>query len=346
MTNGMRQATIAATFESWQVAARALLRDGVSPDQVVWIEGTGAGVDETATGVPRETTRVPRQFVELARRAARHPDPGRWRVLYAVLWRLVHERRDLLTVTDDTDVRALQALAGELSDAPGPLKGAERRRDGDPVPWALAPPDAATSAAPFVPRDGGLAALREAAARCTGCDLYRHASRTVFGMGPDDARVVLVGEQPGDQEDLKGAPFVGPAGEVLDRALVEVGLARDRVYVTNAVKHFKFERRGRRRIHQTPRAPELNACRPWIEAELRVIAPEVVVCLGATAARALIGPSFRLMQERGRFLETRWARKTIATLHPSAVLRGEDEETQRRLYGMLVEDLRVVAAAA
>jgi len=342
----MRQATIAATFESWQAVARALLRDGVSPDRVVWIEGTEAGPGESEAATPGGTTRVPRQFVELARRAARHPDPGRWRVLYAVLWRLVHERRDLLTVTDDTDVRALRALAGELSDAPGAPKSAERRRDAEPLRWALDPPDVAPSAAPFVPRDGSLAELREAAARCTGCDLYRHASRTVFGMGPDDARVVLVGEQPGDQEDLKGAPFVGPAGEVLDKALVEVGLARDRVYVTNAVKHFKFELRGRRRIHQTPRAPELNACRPWIEAELRAIAPEVVVCLGATAARALIGPSFRLMQERGRFLETRWARKTIATLHPSAVLRGEDEAAQQRLYGMLVEDLRLVAAAA
>ena len=343
----MRQVPIAPTFESWQVAARTLLRAGVPPHEVVWYEAAEPAADHVP-GVSDSgaAARVPRQFVELARRAARHPDPSRWRVLYAVLWRLVHERRDLLALTDDADVRALRAIAGELPSLAASMTGSEPRRRAEGDTWTLGSPDVATSAAAFVPRDGGLAELRAAAATCTGCDLYRHASRTVFGVGPDDARVVLVGEQPGDQEDLRGAPFVGPAGEVLDRALIEVGLARERVYVTNAVKHFKFVERGRRRIHQTPRAPEILACRPWMEAELRVISPEVVVCLGATAARALIGPSFRLMQEHGRFLETRWARKTIATLHPSAVLRGEDEETQTRLYTMLVEDLRLVAAAA
>src|SRR5437660_1487661 len=173
-----------------------------------------------------------------------------------------------------------------------------------------------------------------------------HATQMVFGQGPPDARVVLLGEQPGDQEDLRGAPFVGPAGEVLDRALAEAGLARERLYVTNAVKHFKFVARGKRRIHQTPRAPELGACRPWLEAELAVIHPGIVVCLGATAARAVLGPEFRLMRERGRFVATRWAALTIATLHPSAVLRGEDAAAQERLYQLLVEDLRAVARAA
>ena len=137
---------------------------------------------------------------------------------------------------------------------------------------------------------------------------------------------------------------MGPAGEVFDRALVEVGLARDRLYVTNVVKHFKFVERGRRRIHQTPRATEINACRPWVEAELAVIKPQTLVCLGATAARALLGADFRLMQERGRWVESRWAPRTIATLHPSAVLRGEDDAAQARLYGMLVDDLRRVAS--
>ena len=157
---------------------------------------------------------------------------------------------------------------------------------------------------------------------------------------------MLVGEQPGDQEDRRGAPFVGPAGEVLDRALAEVGLARERLYVTNAVKHFKFVERGKRRIHQTPRPAEITACRPWLDAELAVLGPEVLVCLGATAARALLGPHFRLLRERGRFIATRWAEKTIATLHPSAILRGEDEAAQARLYRVLVEDLRTVAQAA
>src|SRR5207247_6291301 len=185
----------------------------------------------------------------------------------------------------------------------------------------------------------------EAPARCTGCDLYRHATQMVFGRGDDKARIVLVGEQPGDQEDRQGAPFVGPAGEVLDRALAEVGLDRERLYVTNAVKHFKFEERGKRRIHQTPRASELAACRPWLEAELAAIRPEILVCLGATAARAIIGDSFRITRDHGRFAATRWAPKTIATFHPSAVLRGEDEAQQAQLYTMLVEDLRKVAQA-
>jgi DNA polymerase len=168
----------------------------------------------------------------------------------------------------------------------------------------------------------------------------------VFGQGPVDARIVLVGEQPGEQEDLKGAPFVGPAGDVLDRVLGEVGLARERLYVTNAVKHFKFVERGKRRIHQTPRLAEIAACRPWLDAELGLIKPEVLVCLGATAARAIFGADFRLLQQRGRFFPTRWTPKALATIHPSAVLRGEDEPAQTRLYGMLRDDLRLAAATA
>jgi uracil-DNA glycosylase len=156
---------------------------------------------------------------------------------------------------------------------------------------------------------------------------------------------VLVGEQPGDQEDLKGAPFVGPAGEVLDRALLEAGIDRQRVYVTNAVKHFSFVPRGKRRIHQTPRASELAACRPWLEAELDLIKPAILGALGATAARAIFGPEFRLLRQRGVFMPTRWSAKTIATLHPSAVLRGQDDAEQARLYGMLLADLRLIAAA-
>jgi len=155
-----------------------------------------------------------------------------------------------------------------------------------------------------------------------------------------------VGEQPGDQEDLRDAPFVGPAGEVLDRALRDVGIDRDAIYVTNAVKHFKFVLRGKRRIHQTPRLSEIVACRPWVEAELARLTPETLVCLGATAARALLGDDFRLMRDRGRVFSTRWAPQTLATLHPSAVLRGEDAAAQERLYGMLVEDLRLAAGAA
>jgi uracil-DNA glycosylase family protein len=315
--------TIEPTFESWQRSARRLLRDDVSPADVTWREvpvGTPAPAgDEMGPAA----TRVPRSFVELARGVAIHRDPARWALLYEVLWRLVREGRDLMESGDPT-VERLARLEAEVR---------ENR--------------AVITAGPFVSAAGAsLEALRAAAARCAGCDLGRHATQTVFGLGPADARIALVGEQPGDQEDLRGAPFVGPAGEVLDRALAEVGLARDRLYVTNAVKHFKFTPRGKRRIHQTPGPADIAACRPWIEAELELLRPAVLVCLGATAARALIGPAFRLMQQHGLFLETPWATKTLATLHPSAVLRGEDEAAQARLYGMLRDDLTLVAETA
>jgi DNA polymerase len=199
------------------------------------------------------------------------------------------------------------------------------------------------TAAPWVPEHGGLTALQQASKECRGCDLWRHATQTVFGEGPAHPDVFFVGEQPGDKEDLAGHPFVGPAGRVLDGALAAAGIPREDVYVTNVVKHFKFEQRGKRRIHQTPRAPELNACRPWLEAELQAIKPEILVCLGATAARAILGDQFRITKDRGRFAPTRWAPQTIATYHPSAVLRGETEAQQAELYAMLVTDLRLVA---
>jgi DNA polymerase len=349
----VKRVAIEPTFEAWQAAARALVQEDVAPSEVIWRESvepaqlTLAAAEPAhppaTTDVAPESVRVPRRFVELARRVARHRDPERWRLLYGVLWRLVHDRRDLLEQAADPDVNRLLVMEREASPSPAPRRG--RAAAAEP---ALAEPAVrlATSAAPFVPERADVAALRVAAARCEGCDLHRSASQTVFGRGPADATVVLVGEQPGDQEDRQGAPFVGPAGEVLDRALAEAGLDRERLYVTNAVKHFKFVARGKRRIHQTPTMTEIAACRPWIEAELAAIRPGIVVCLGATAARALLGPDFRLMKERGRFVETRWAPKTLATLHPSAVLRGEDEAAQARLYAMLVEDLRRVAAVA
>jgi len=327
----MTTVQIAPTFEAWQVAARRLLKDGVPPPDVEWTEGAGA---EPPAFIP-PVARVPKRFLDLARQAAAHSDPARWSVLYEVLWRLVHENPELLAETRDPLVRRLNAMAAV---ARRETERAEREE-------MLELEAEGGGAGPFVPAGAGLDALRVAATRCTGCDLYRHATQMVFGAGPAAARIVLVGEQPGDQEDRKGAPFVGPAGEVLDRALAEVGLDRARLYVTNAVKHFKFVARGKRRIHQTPRLAELAACRPWLEAELDVIKPGVLVALGATATRAIFGPEFRLMRERGRFIETRWTPKTIATLHPSAVLRGEDEAMQERLYRMLADDLRLVAAA-
>jgi len=197
-------------------------------------------------------------------------------------------------------------------------------------------------AAVFVPPNANLERLREAIPFCQGCELYKHATQPVFGEGPANARVMLIGEQPGDQEDRTGRPFVGPAGEVLDRALQEAGMDRSQVYVTNAVKHFAFEGRGKRRIHRTPRLSELTACRPWMEAELAEVAPEIAVCLGATAAKAVFGAAFRLTEQRGKFLASRFSEKTIATYHPSAVLRGGTPEAKEALYKMLLEDLIAV----
>jgi DNA polymerase len=201
------------------------------------------------------------------------------------------------------------------------------------------------TAAPFVPRTKSLSVLRAAAAECRGCDLYRAATQVVFGAGPRTARAVLVGEEPGDQEDRQGAPFVGPAGALLDKALEAAGIPRSEVYVTNAVKHFKWEPRGKRRIHVKPRISELKACRPWLEAELRAIEPAIVVCLGASAAQSLFGAGFKLMPNRGRVLRSALAERVVVTIHPSAALRAPDPEARRAAFTMLVDDLRVAAAA-
>jgi len=196
----------------------------------------------------------------------------------------------------------------------------------------------------FVPPSADLNQLRGAVKGCEGCELYKHATQPVFGEGPARARVVLIGEQPGDSEDRAGRPFVGPAGEVLNRVLAEAGIKRTEVYLTNAVKHFAFEERGKRRIHRTPRLSEVTACKPWIEAELEQVGPEIVVCLGATAAKAVFGAQFRLTEQRGKFLESKFAGKTLATYHPSAVLRADSQAGQDELYRILVADLKTVAA--
>jgi DNA polymerase len=208
------------------------------------------------------------------------------------------------------------------------------------------------SAAPFVPKTSSVRALSAAAHECRGCDLYKTATQVVFGAGPAKARVMFVGEQPGDQEDRQGEPFVGPAGAMLDKALEDAGIPRADVYVTNAVKHFKWEPRGKRRIHKKPRASEIKACRPWLEAELRAVKPAVLVCLGATAAQAVLGPQFKLMQNRGTLLDAPDAKglavpvhAVVATIHPSAVLRVPDSEGRRAAYESLVADLNVVAKA-
>ena len=196
------------------------------------------------------------------------------------------------------------------------------------------------------PDTSSLATLRKAAKTCTACHLYKHATQTVFGEGPNGATLMLLGEQPGDQEDLAGKPFVGPAGKILDRALEEAGIDRTQVYVTNTVKHFKWEPRGKRRIHKKPNSREIAACRPWLEAELRVVRPGLLVCMGATAAQAVFGPKFRVTRERGKVLESELASKVVATVHPSSLLRQPDEESREREYKLFVADLRVAVKAA
>ncbi len=201
------------------------------------------------------------------------------------------------------------------------------------------------SAADFLPAERTLPALVEASKTCRGCDLYRDATQTVFGEGPARAEIMLIGEQPGDREDRDGHPFVGPAGQLLDRALEAAGIDRTTVYVTNAVKHFKFEPRGKRRIHKKPNAEEIRACNPWLDAELDAVKPTIVVCLGATAAQAVIGPSFRVTQHRGEFVDTPLEPLVTATVHPSSILRSPDDSTRAAETEALIRDLRTVAEA-
>jgi uracil-DNA glycosylase len=197
------------------------------------------------------------------------------------------------------------------------------------------------SAAAYLPDRLSLSSLREAAAVCHGCELWRDATQTVFGEGRRESELMLVGEQPGDQEDLQGKPFVGPAGRMLDRALEEAGIDRTRVYVTNVVKHFKWQPRGKRRLHQKPNGAEMAACRPWLDAELEVVKPRILVCLGATAAQALLGRDFRVTRQRGELIDSPLAEHVTATIHPSAILRAEDREGE---YAGFLADLRRVAA--
>ncbi len=207
---------------------------------------------------------------------------------------------------------------------------------------AKAPPK---SAADYIPARPTLPAVREAAKDCKGCDLWKRGTQTVFGEGARKAELLLVGEQPGDAEDLSGHPFVGPAGKLLDRALADAGIDRRAVYVTNVVKHFKWEPRGKRRIHKKPSAAEIAACRPWLDTEIALVKPGAVVCLGATAAQALLGRQFRVTAHRGELLASTLAPIVLATVHPSSILRAPDDETRRLEMERFTDDLRSVARA-
>ena len=197
----------------------------------------------------------------------------------------------------------------------------------------------------LIPPRPTLTTVREVAKDCKACDLYKRGTQTVFGEGPRRAEIMMVGEQPGDAEDVAGHPFVGPAGKLLDRGLEEAGIDRSLVYVTNVVKHFKWEPRGKRRIHAKPNAAEINACRPWLETEIALVRPRVLVCLGATAAQALLGRGFRVSQQRGTFVESPLAPRVTATVHPSSILRAPDDDSRREEMRLFVHDLQTIRRA-
>jgi uracil-DNA glycosylase family protein len=198
---------------------------------------------------------------------------------------------------------------------------------------------------PPIPRSGSLQALENASRNCKACDLWRNATQTVFGEGSPRAKIMMIGEQPGNQEDLEGKPFVGPAGKLLDEALLAAGIDRKRIYLTNAVKHFKWEPRGKRRIHKKPGAKEMDACRPWLEAEIAALQPQIIVCLGATAAQSLLGRDFRVTQRRGEFLDSALAPTVMATVHPSSILRAPDQQTRHDEMQRFIADLKKIARA-
>lgn len=208
----------------------------------------------------------------------------------------------------------------------------------------MAKAGAAVKTLEFLPDELSYGALKAASTECRGCDLYKDATQTVFGEGDVGSGVIFVGEQPGDEEDLSGRPFVGPAGRLFDKALAEAGIDREKIYLTNTVKHFKWKPQGKRRIHQKPNASEINACDPWLRSEITLIKPRILVCLGATAAQALFGKQFRVTQMRGQWLDSPLAEKTMATIHPSAILRTPSD-LRDQAYADLISDLLTVAEA-
>ncbi len=470
----MKRIPLPPDFTAWRDAARDALQGGYTPDQLDLQDATQPTsldlltLDEGPAGQPTPKPHVPKAFLDAAQIVATHRDPGRWNLLYRLLYRL-QSNRDLLKVEVDTDVAQLKQFEAQIRrdlhkmhafvrfrkvDEPGP--------DGDlqehfiawyrpdhrilhlaapffaerfaPMRWTILTPDESVSwdptarqlgwhpgtgkeaapaedeletlwksyygsifnparlnpdvmrsempvrywqnlpevallpelmqragtrvnamvtrqsqqptAAPFIPAEHTIPVLQAAMPRCEGCDLYKHATQVVPGTGHMQAALMLVGEQPGDQEDLQGKPFVGPAGRVLEDALAEIGIPRDQVFVTNAVKHFKFVQRGRLRLHQNPRMSEINACKPWLMAEIDAVKPHIILCLGASAAKSLLGGTFALMKERGIIKSTSFAERVMATIHPSAVLRAADEAGRAQLYNYLRDDLALAYLTA
>jgi uracil-DNA glycosylase len=263
-----------------------------------------------------------------------------------VLFKHFQSRSRKNTCNEGRDAEEVLAESTGGSGNPGPFGAGPRRVENMLKKSAQksATADGEFRPAP-VPDTTDLDKVEAASKRCRACPLYRCGTQTVFGEGPKRATMMLIGEQPGDQEDLAGKPFVGPAGKIMDRALEEAGIDRKQVYVTNAVKHFKWEPRGKRRIHKKPNSREIAACRPWLEAELQLVRPKLVVCLGATASQTIFGPAFRVTRDRGKLLSSDLASKVVATVHPSSLLRQPDEESREREYKAFVADLKVALKA-
>lgn len=460
----MHEVSFDPRFSDWRLHARRLLAASIPAEKVIWVPAnerqSSLFIEKSAVSDPPRGTvaRVPKQFLQLAELASCHSDPGRWTLLYRVLYRLAHGEPSLLRIESDPDVAALLQLRHAVShdmhkmrafvrfrkvekraeepkyvawhqpdhhiveaNAPffvrrfgsmsfailTPHRSAywdkETLRFGPGAPRSEAPPgdeleelwlayyasvfnparvkvkamkaempvrhwptlpetalipsllaeadarvlDMATkqppSAAPFVPASHDLSVLAAASKECQGCPLYQFATQTVFGEGPRTAKVVLVGEQPGDTEDRAGHPFIGPAGKLLDLALEEANVDRKQVYVTNAVKHFKFIERGKRRLHQKPGGLEISACRPWLEAEIAALRPEIIVCLGGTAAQSVFGRAVKVLTERGKLMPHHWAKQALITIHPSAILRVPDESLKEQQFRSLVSDLTVIS---
>jgi uracil-DNA glycosylase family protein len=350
-------------FDGWRRAARSLALAGVPSAEVRWEVG---GADRELFDVPADPPpaagkaafSVPRAFLTMAESVIGHSDPERFSLLYTLLLQL-RIRPDTLDQAGHPVVQRLEAMAKEARrEAIGRKLGAAalsaeemaKRSRLSPVEQAgLA--SAAAAERQIQPGGNALAAWEAVLADaklCTRCHLYKHATQTVFGEGPLDARIMFVGEQPGDQEDLAGRPFVGPAGQLFDRALEDAGVDRARTYVTNAVKHFKFEPRGKRRIHQKPQGPEIEACRWWIEQERSLIRPPVIVALGATAARSIFGKVVTISRMRGEAHELPDGEggEAWVTVHPSFLLRVPEEARKREEYGRFVADLRRIGERA
>ena len=341
-------------FAGWRAAARTLRGRGVAPGEVAWTVDGGAW--EAEAPQPGAFS-VPREFVDLARAAIRRGAPEGFDLLYRLLWRLGTEPQ-LLARRSDPEVARLHRLAGEAGNhardlsIPRTVPPVERQTADMTAP--AEPSRRVVRAAQKVARDGAYGmdvptSLEDVVAgvdACRRCELWRDATQGVTGEGPAHARLMLVGEQPGDQEDLAGRPFVGPAGQVLDRALGEAGVPRDQAYVTNAVKHFKHELRGKRRLHKTPKAGEIHACRWWLDAERRLVRPRVIVALGATAALGVFGKPTPVVANRGKALQLPDQAQGVVTYHPSFLLRVPDEEVKAKAYAAFIRDLKLAWSLA